>query len=321
MRRGGRLRSGGLLPLAGIALGLRRRPALGPAFLYLLVLFLTLVAAFPLLETERGREALTRYYADYLSLAADCDAGFVLETPTWRANRDWGVQLGYSPDALRRVAHDAVAFARSTTEGWTGSSGVAVSGCVGPRGDGYEPASRMTASDAASYHVTQVRDLSDAGADLITAFTIPTLEEGVGIVAAAAEVGVPCVLGFTVETDGRLPTGMPLGEAIDQVDAATGSSAAWFMVNCAHPEHVLAGLPATDEAWLGRIGAYRANASRQSHAQLDEAEELDDGDPAELAQAYLAVAERLPSLRVLGGCCGTDVRHVSAVADAWRASR
>ncbi len=277
-------------------------------------------AAFPLMDTEDGRNRLRRYFRDYLRVAAEAGAGFVLETPTWRANDDWGAQLGYSPGDLGRVAQQSVEMAQGLRADWDGDSRVLISGCIGPRGDGYVPGRTMSAPEAADYHRRQVGDLATAGADLVTTFTLSYVDEAIGIVAAAAERGIPAVVGLTVETDGRLPSGTPLGEAIEGVDRATGSAAAWFMVNCAHPEHVLAGLPDSDEPWVSRIGAFRGNASRLSHAELDEAQELDDGDPDDLARGYLALRERMPALRVIGGCCGTDVRHVAAVAQAWCSS-
>ncbi len=167
-------------------------------------------------------------------------------------------------------------------------------------------------------HRQQVGDLADAGVDLVSAFTLSYAEEGVGVAAAAAERGVPSVIGFTVETDGRLPSGTSLGEAIEQVDAATGSAPAWFMVNCAHPDHVLPGIPETGAPWLSRISAIRANASRMTHAELEAMEVLDDGDAADFAGGYLALRSRIPGIHVIGGCCGTNVRHVAAAADAWR---
>ncbi len=276
-------------------------------------------AAFPLVETDEGKDQLRRYFRDYMVLAAESKAGYVLETPTWRANPDWGAQLGYSRDDLRRVTHESVGLAQGLREEWSSDGRVLVSGCVGPRGDGYVPGDTMSTDEAADYHRQQVGDLADAGADLVTAFTLSYAEEGVGVAAAAAECGIPSVIGFTVEPDGRLPSGTRLGDAIEQVDAATGSAAAWFMVNCAHPDHVLPGLPDAEGPWLSRIGAYRANASRMTHAELDEAEVLDDGDPIDLAGGYLSLRDRLPGLRVVGGCCGTDVRHVRAAAQAWRA--
>jgi homocysteine S-methyltransferase len=277
-------------------------------------------AAFPLIDHESGRAHLTDYISDFVALADQHDAALVLETPTWRANPDWGAQLGYSRDDLRRVAHDSVQLAEQTRSSRRGRRPTLISGCVGPRGDGYVPGNTMSTHEAAAYHSLQVGDLADAGVDLVTSFTFSYVEEGIGFATAAAERGVPSVVGFTVETDGRLPTGMPLGEAIESVDAATGSAVAWFMLNCAHPDHIAAGLPDSSEPWVKRVGALRANASRLSHAELDEAEELDPGDPEELGQSYTKLRTQLPGLRVLGGCCGTNITHMTAIADAWRAT-
>ncbi len=271
-------------------------------------------AAFPLLDTEDGRDRLRRYFREFMAVAAAAGTGFVVETPTWRANPEWGASLGRTPDDLRYVADAAVALGHGLRDTWTGTGPVLVSGCVGPRGDGYVPGRTMSAPEAAAYHRTQVGDLAAAGADLVSALTLSYVDEAVGFASAAAEHRIPSIVGFTVETDGRLPCGTPLGEAIEQVDAATGRSPAWFMVNCAHPDHVLPALPEEPAPWLSRVGAYRPNASRMSHAELDVADELDAGDPDDLAVGVVAVARRLPALRVVGGCCGTDVRHVAAIA-------
>ena len=270
-------------------------------------------AAFPLLDDPTGRAALAAYARSFLELAGSHGAGFVLETPTWRANPSWGLGLGYDAESLRRIAFDAVESARALVAE-TGADDVLVSGCVGPRGDGYVPGDVMTADEAAAYHRRQVTDLADAGADLVTSFTFPYAAEGVGFATAAAQAGIPAVVGFTVETDGRLPSGESLAAAIGAVDEATGGYPAWFMVNCAHPEHVR---PALDrgEDWVARIGALRANASRRSHAELDEAETLDSGDPQELADDCVELRDLLPGLGVVGGCCGTDLRHVAQLAD------
>ena len=267
-------------------------------------------AAFPLLDSADGRAALSRYVQPFVQLAGSRDLGLILETPTWRANRDWGRTLGYSDEDLRRVQHDAVAFVRDAADG----SEVMVSGCIGPRGDGYVPGSMMTADAAAEYHHAQVRDLAEAGATLVTSFTLSYADEGVGFAAAASDVGIPAVVGFTVEQDGRLASGETLAEAVERVDDATDRYPSWFMVNCAHPDHIAPGLG--DGPWRERVGAVRANASRLSHAELDEATELDPGDPAELAAGYATLRGSLPGLRVVGGCCGTDIRHVAAMADA-----
>jgi homocysteine S-methyltransferase len=277
-------------------------------------------AAFPLLDTSTGRDRLLRYFTDFTALAAAGGFGFVFETPTWRANPAWGPQLGYSAADLRPVADAAVALGHDVRAGWSGTAPFLVSGCVGPRGDGYVPGETMAAGEAAEHHRAQVGDLVAAGVDLVTALTLSYVDEAVGVVAAAAQQGVPSVVGFTLETDGRLPDGTPLGEAVEAVDAATGSAAAWFTLNCAHPDHVALALPEAPAAWMSRIGGLRPNASRMSHAELDTAEHLDDGDPAEFGPLTVDLARRLGSVRVLGGCCGTDARHVASIGTALSGS-
>ena len=271
-------------------------------------------AAFPLLEREDGREALRGYYSGYLELARRHGLGFVLDTATWRANPDWAALLGYDAASLDRANRGAVDWARDLASRFDDVD-VVLNGVVGPRGDGYVADTEMSAEEAADYHLPQVAAFAEAGVDRVTAMTMTYVEEAVGIARAAARAGLPVVLGFTVETDGRLPDGTGLGEALTAADDATGGSVETFMVNCAHPSH-FAGVLATDEHWVGRVGAVRANASRASHAELDAAEELDRGDPQQLADDYRRLAHALPALQVVGGCCGTDLEHVAAIADA-----
>jgi homocysteine S-methyltransferase len=176
----------------------------------------------------------------------------------------------------------------------------------------------MTADEAAAYHAVQVGTFAESAADLVTAVTMTYVDEAVGVVDAARAADVPVVISFTVETDGRLPGGQALGDAVEEVDSRTDGAVAYFMVNCAHPTHFRDVLE-PGSAWSGRIRGLRANASRSSHAELDEAEELDTGDPEELGREYVGLRERLPALTVLGGCCGTDHRHIGAIARAWTA--
>ena len=271
-------------------------------------------ASFPLLEREDGREALRRYFVAHLEVARRHGTGFLLEAPTWRANTTWGEKLGYSEAGLAEANRRAVAFCVELAEDEPLDGPVVLGAQVGPQGDAYS-AGVGTPERFADLHRAQLRVLGDAGVDVVSALTIPSVEEGVGVVRAAAEEGVPIALSFTVETDGRLPSGQPLGEAFDQVDAETDEAAAYFMVNCAHPTHIAPGV-AADGPWDRVIGV-RANASSKSHAELDEAEELDDGDPAQLAADYVALGRQLSGLTLLGGCCGTDHRHLAAIADAW----
>jgi homocysteine S-methyltransferase len=274
-------------------------------------------AAFPLLDEAGGRDVLWAYFAPFLALAREHGAVFQIDTPTWRANRDWGARLGYDAGALDRVNRDAVAFVRELAAAEAPDVPLRVNGVVGPRGDGYVVGERMDAAEAASYHADQVASLAAAGADVVSAITMTYAEEAVGVARAAAGAGIPALVSFTVETDGRLPDGTALGGAIEAVDAATGGSPEAYMINCAHPTHFDAVLAEGDAAWRTRITGLRANASRMSHAELDAADVLDDGDPDDLAQRYVALRERLPELTILGGCCGTDCRHIAAIAAAW----
>jgi S-methylmethionine-dependent homocysteine/selenocysteine methylase len=275
-------------------------------------------AAFPLVESDEGRALLRRYYEPFLRLARDRSAGFVLSTPTWRANPDWGGRLGYERDALAAANRRAVQFVGQVRDdvldpGERGS--VVIEGCVGPRSDAYRPTMKMEAAEAERYHAFQIRTLADAGCGQVAALTLSYVEEAIGIVAAASDAGLPVVIGLTVETDGRLPSGDSIEQAIDAVDDATDGGALAFMLNCAHPSHFADALPEGEAR--NRIHALRANASMRSHAELDAAGELDAGDPGDLAARYVALRRDLPALHVLGGCCGTDIEHVTAICDAW----
>jgi len=269
-------------------------------------------ASFPLVETDAGRAALRAYFGPYLEIARERGVGIVLDAPTWRANPDWGEKLGYSLEQLEEANRNAVAF----MDELRAEADVLVCGCVGPRGDGYVPGELMSADEAEEYHSWQVGVFADAGVDLLSALTMNYVDEAIGIARAADKVNLPSVISFTVETDGRLPSGQPLREAVEQVDETTAGAPAYFMINCAHPTH-FANVLEGKGAWKERIRGLRANASKMSHAELDEAEELDPANPEELAAEYLALRSKLPNLTVVGGCCGTDHRHIDAISRAW----
>ena len=272
-------------------------------------------ASFVLLDDASGVEVLRAYYSSYLAIAAKHGVGIVLDTPTWRANPDWGERLGYSAEALTEVDRRAVALLEELRSTAQGQPQVIISGCIGPRGDGYRVDNEMTADEAQGYHEPQVATFADTSADLVSALTLTYADEAVGIARAARDTGIPSVISFTVETDGRLPSGQSLREAIEEVDELTDGSVAYFMINCAHPTH-FAHVLAEDGSWRNRIRGLRANASEKSHAELDEAEELDAGDPVALAGHYRELQTRLPNLNVVGGCCGTSDRHVAEICAA-----
>ena len=265
-------------------------------------------ASFPLLRTMDGRQALERYFNGFLDEAAALDLGFVLDTVTWRASAGWGARMGWSPADIDAVNREAVAFAQGLRADRAGD--IVINGVIGPHGDAYAPDVVLTPAMAEVYHQRQIAVLAEAGAEMLSAMTISSTGEGIGIAQAARKSGLPVVLSFTVETDGHLIGGQTLADVIAATDDATAGYPAWYGINCAHPDHFATELSA-DPA--GRIGSIRANASRLSHAELDDAAELDAGDPAELAQDYVRLKQLSPGLRVLGGCCGTDLRHVSAI--------
>jgi S-methylmethionine-dependent homocysteine/selenocysteine methylase len=273
-------------------------------------------AAFHLLKDEEGHKALQKYFRTYAALAKRYEVGFILESPTWRANPDWGRKLGYSESTLADVNSKAIELlAEIRKEFEDEKSRMVISGCIGPRGDGYSPTNVMTAEEAQQYHAPQILTFSETDADMVTAITMNYVEEAIGIGRAARSVGMPVAISFTVETDGKLPTSQTLKDAIESVEEATGKAPAYYMINCAHPTH-FEGILAGDEPWTERIRGLRANASTKSHAELNESTELDEGNPVELGRQHRDLLSKLKNLNVLGGCCGTDHRHVEELCKA-----
>lgn len=272
-------------------------------------------AAFVLLDSADGRAHLKRYYQAYLRIARQHGLGFVLDSPTWRANPDWAARLGYDAAALKAVNTGAIRFLEELRGEWESPrTPCVINGAIGPRGDGYK-AGNMDAAEAEAYHAPQIAAFAEAGADMVTAFTLNSINEAVGVARAAKRREIPVAISFTVETDGRLVRGESLREAIEAVDDATDRACEYFLINCAHPTHFESAL-AAGEAWVQRIHGIRANASIKSHAELDESEALDSGDPVDLGRRYLSLRRTFPGMRILGGCCGTDHRHVAAVCEA-----
>lgn len=271
-------------------------------------------ASILLLRTPEGEAALDGYIRPYLELARRQGTGFELVSASWRASPDWAPRFGISEEELDELNRKSIDRLRAIQRDFDDVPTI-VSGCIGPRGDGYDPGRIMSVDEAREYHRRQASTLARAGADQIAALTMTNIPEATGVALAAKSLDVPVVISFTVETDGLLPTGDTLQDAIAAVDDATGSYPAYYMVNCAHPDHFAGALREGGEA-MRRIRGIRANASRCSHAELDAMTELDDGNPQELALLYRLIRESFPGITVLGGCCGTDVRHIAAIAEA-----
>jgi S-methylmethionine-dependent homocysteine/selenocysteine methylase len=274
-------------------------------------------AAFPLLDSEPGRTALRRYYDSYGVAARNSGAGCLLDTPTFRASPDWAAKVGYEVATLPRVIADAVSLLQSVRTTWAPQGvRVAINGAIGPRGDGYSAAETMGGADAEAYHLPQVQAYAAAGADIVTAQTMTHAGEAIGIARAAAQAGIPCIVSFTVETDGKLPDGSALRDAVMAVEAA-GAPPALYMVNCAHPSHIAPAFELGGD-WLKRMAGVRANPSPMSHAELNESPTLEAGDPIELGALLGAMRRRFPHFCLFGGCCGSDARHAEQIGLACR---
>jgi homocysteine S-methyltransferase len=271
--------------------------------------------AFVLNDAEDGRTLMRDYYRDYIPIAQRAGLGFLIDTNTWRASPDWGTLVGYDARKLDAINRTAVRLATEVAADFAAAGiDTIIGGVVGPRRDGWKHDGAMTVDEAIGYHGPQIEAFAAAGADMINAYTLTNSAEGIGIAKASQAAGMPCAISFTLETDGNLPGGKPLAQAIDEVDTATGGYPAYFMINCVHPIH-FTDLVSAGGTWIDRIGGLRTNASMKSHAELDEAETLDIGDPEDLARRYKRLLELMPSIRVIGGCCGTDHRHIGAVCD------
>lgn len=270
-------------------------------------------ATYPLLQSVDGRAHLNRYARDLIALGKKHSVGIILESATWVANRDRGAAIGYSPEQLCELNKQAIALlceARDTL----GDMPTVISANVGPRADAYAPSEQMNAAQAKAYHSEQIGTLTETDLDMISAYTIAYPAEAIGIVQAAKSFSVPVVVAFTVEIDGRLPTGASLEDAIKQVDEETDGYASYFMINCAHPDHFSNALNDPLLA-LQRLRGIVANASRCSHAELDNATVLDAGNPIELGEQLAEIRQSFPQINVLGGCCGTDMRHLQSIAN------
>lgn len=274
-------------------------------------------AAFVLMATAEGRERLRSYFDPYIDIARESGAGFILETPTWRANQDWGRRIGYTDEDLTDMNRASVKMMQDVRDAHEGALPIVISGCIGPRGDGYVANEQMTPTEAKAYHKPQIGAFADAGADMVTALTTTNMNEAIGIVMAAQECDMPVAISFTVETDGFLPTGQGLWDAIAMTDSATAGHVSYFMINCAHPSHFDDTLREGGNS-LERLRGLRANASCMSHEELDNSEELDVGNPHELGRQHADLLDRYPHINILGGCCGTDHRHLEEISKAGR---
>jgi S-methylmethionine-dependent homocysteine/selenocysteine methylase len=272
-------------------------------------------AAHTLLQDDVGRAAVADYLRGYLNLAGSRNAGLILDSQTWKAHMHWAADLAATESELKSANEDSIHLISTLRDEFASNAcPIVLNAVIGPRGDAYAPEVDLAVDEAVAYHSQQLGWLANTDVDMVTALTFTQASEAAGAVIAATRLGLPIVVSFTVETDGNLPGGQALGDAIEQVEGLTNSAAAYFMINCAHPDHFMHVLG--DGQWMQRVRGIRCNASCKSHAELDESDTLDDGDPADLARQYQEIKTRMPWINVYGACCGADLRHVAAIADA-----
>ena len=274
------------------------------------------VANAGLLFTPEGREALAGIYRDYRDIGLRHDLPTLLLTPTWRANAE---RLALAGLAGREVFGEAVGLlSRLRDEVGERGDGIFIGGLVGPRGDAYQPAEALPRREAADFHAPHVEALARAGVDFLVAQALPALSEAEGLALAMARTGAPWLLSFVLRPSGTLLDGTPLGEAVASIDALPGARPTGYMVNCVHPSVFREGLTRELGAWpsLGeRVVGLQANTSRLSPEELDGRAQLDSEPPEAFAREMVHVQAQLGT-RLLGGCCGTDERHIAALASA-----
>ena len=272
-------------------------------------------AAFDLVNDDDGREAITRQRRSFAAVARNHSVGAILEAPTWRASRDWGKKLGYTDETLASVIHKSVEMTVEIRDEFeNANTPIVIGGAIGPRADGYNPKEFMTAEQAEEYHRIQIGTFVETDVDMVTAFTISYVEEALGIVKAAQSAKLPVAISFTLGTDGFLPAGPSLLDAIEQVDAASGGGPEYFMINCVHPIY-FSEILSSGDLRLRRIQGLMPNASSKSHEELNEANELDEGNPTELAEQLRGIRKDMPWINILAGCCGTDSRLAKIICE------
>jgi S-methylmethionine-dependent homocysteine/selenocysteine methylase len=278
-------------------------------------------AMYPLLDNAEAHEVIKNIYRRYFEAAERHDTGMLILGHDYRASPDWGAKLGYSPEGLAEMQRRTIEFLDGMRREYEGRvRDVYIGGCIGPRGDAYGTGGDISEAEAEAYHSVQLTTLGSTRADLAVATTFNNIPEAVGVVRAAERIGIPIGVNLTLTTEGRLRSGPTLREAVETIEERTNGAAAWFGTNCAHPLE-FAGALADAGPWLERLRCIRPNAVQMDQIALCKLGHLEDGDPVELGQQMGEVARLLPRADILGGCCGTDERHLGEIAKNVNAIR
>lgn len=278
-------------------------------------------AMFTLLEKPQAVADMQDMYRRYLDTAASHGFAALIGGLDYRASPDWGDLLGYSREGLADLQLAAIEFLREVAQPYSDQlPDIRIAGCVGPRGDAYSLNQSITAEEAEDYHSVQIATLKQAKVDLVSAMTLNSVAEAVGIARAASTAGLPVCIGFTLDSRSRLQSGPTLREAIEAVDREAGDSKPdFFGINCSHPAEFEPALEPGD--WIQRIRSLRPNAALMDKIELCQLGHLEEGDPRELGELMGDLARRYPHIDIWGGCCGTWDKHLDAIAGNVLAAR
>lgn len=277
-------------------------------------------AMWTLLDNPEAMERIGDMYRRYLDVAAENETGIVLCGFDYRASPDWAALLDVDRDGLREVIHRGIGFLRDVSDPYRDRvPHILLGGSIGPRGDAYSRGEPVTADSAEEYHSFQIACLKEAGADIACAHTFNNIPEAVGVARAARAEGLPLAMYFSLDSSSRLNTGPSLRDAVIETDSQTGNAPLFYGLNCSHPVEFEPALEPGD--WIDRLRSIRPNASKMEKIALCKLGHLEDGDPDELGAQMGDLARRYPHMDIMGGCCGTDERHLSRIAEAVKAAR
>jgi S-methylmethionine-dependent homocysteine/selenocysteine methylase len=268
-----------------------------------------------LIYDEAGSTILSNIYRDYIEIGSRYELPIIVSAPTWRANPE---RIGAS--AIRSHQHvnqDCVAFMEIIRKGYAKySQNIFIAGLMACRGDAYRPEEALSAEEAKIFHRVQAQALAETAVDLIMAATLPAASEAHGMAQALSEFDLPYILSFVIRPDGSILDGTPLHRAIAEIDAATEPKPFFYMVNCVHPTVFEKGIgqeASISQNVIERIMGFQANTSAKRPEELDGLSYLDTAAPLEFAQSIVSLNKRF-GIKILGGCCGTDNRHIEEIA-------
>jgi homocysteine S-methyltransferase len=277
-------------------------------------------AAFHLLDSTKGYQAVRDLYARVCDVAAAESTGLLLGWLNYRASPDWGAKLGLSPEALRAATLRSIAMLADLRKSYAGQvPHFAISDAIGPRGDAYGTGGAITEAEAEDYHSVQLETLKHSDVDVIWAATQNNVPEVIGMARAARALGLEIAVAWSLNAESRLSSGPTLAEAITRTDAAVPGVVAWHSLTCSHPLEFTPAL--TPGPWTDRLRCIRPNAAAMDKIALCKLGHLEDGDPVELGRQMGDVARRYPAMDIWGGCCGTDHRHLSEIVRNVQAVR